>query len=81
MLVIRDYHAATIIQKVWRGIVTVRWYKTTCAKRLAAARKIQSNYRLITFLKVGPKIRSAKRNAAAVTVQKYLKGYLAVKHV
>lgn len=36
--------------------------------RLAAAIKIQSNFRLIRFLKVGPKIRQAKRFAAAATI-------------
>lgn len=32
------------------------------------------------FLKLGPKIRRAKRNEAATGVQKYLRGYLAHKH-
>lgn len=80
MLQCRANKAATIIQAVWKRFATVRWYVETCKKRLAACSKIQSNYRLIRFLKMGPKIRRAKRDAAATAVQKYMKGYLCQKH-
>lgn len=49
--------------------------------RLAAAIKIQNNFRLVRFLKLGPKIRRGKRNAAATIVQKYMRGYLQKKQI
>lgn len=45
-----------------------------------AASKIQSAWRWFWFMQIGPRIRKARFNKAATTVQKYLKGYYAKKH-
>lgn len=80
MFRVRENAAATLIQSLFRGYKCRQWYKIITQLRLAAVIKIQSNFRLIKFLKVGPKIRRAKRNAAVTTVQKYMRGWLTHKH-
>jgi hypothetical protein len=80
ILKVSENAAATLIQACWKRYKTLVWFKMITQLRLAAAIKIQSNYRLIRFLKVGPKIRMQKRFIAATTVQKYIRGYLSQKH-
>lgn len=79
MMKVSENAAATLIQACWKRYKTVVWYKMISQLRLAAAIKIQSNFRLIAFLKVGPKIRRQKRFKSASTVQKYMRGYLSHK--
>lgn len=76
----REETAAIRIQAAWRRYKTQEWYRIITQLRIDACIRIQRNWKLIKFLKMGPKIRKAKRDAAAITVQKYMKGYLTQKH-
>ena len=76
----REQTAAVRIQAAWRRYKTQEWYRIITQLRIDACIRIQRNWKLIKFLKMGPKIRKAKRDAAATIVQKYLKGYLTSKH-
>jgi hypothetical protein len=80
MLKHRENQAAIVIQAAWKCFKTVLWFKMINKLRHQAASKIQSNFRLIRFLKMGPKIRREKRRVAVTMVQKYIRGYLSNKH-
>lgn len=68
------------IQALWRMYKTRQWYIMISQLRVQACLKIQHNWRLIKFLRVGPKIMREKRFNAAQMIQKYLRGYLQKKH-
>lgn len=65
MFRVRENAAATLIQNMFRGYKTRQWYKMITKLRLAAVIRLQNNFRLLRFLKMGPRIRKAKRNSAA----------------
>lgn len=81
MFKVRENAGATLIQSLFRGYKCRQWFKLITKLRLASAIRIQRNFRLMRFLKVGPKIKKAKRKAAATIVQKFMRGWLAHKNV
>jgi len=68
MFRVRENAAATLIQSLFCGFKCRQSFKMITKLRLAAAIKIQNNFRLIRFLKLGPKLRRGKRNVAAAIV-------------
>ena len=81
MLLTREYKAATIIGKFWRGAKTRELVRVRKAQMVAAASRIQSAWRLFWFLQIGPRIRKKKFFGAACILQKYMRGYLYKKRV
>ena len=80
LFLMREIKAATILQKCWRGCKTREMVKEWKHRMQKSASRIQSAWRLFLFMQIGPRIRKARFNKAASTVQKYLKGYYAKKH-
>lgn len=75
----RQKRAAMCIQRFFRGFRMFRLYQRVQARRLHAAKIIQRCWRKNRWTRLLPKLRYRRHEEAALTVQKYLRGYLVFK--
>lgn len=75
----KQKRAAVMIQKHFRGFRCRKLYKRVMRLRLEAAIIIQRSWRSTRWRKLFPKLRQLHQMNSAVTIQKYLRGYLVAK--
>ena len=75
----KQKRAAIMIQKHFCGFKYRMLYQREIRLRLEAAIRIQRTWRSLSWARLFPKLRQGRLRNSAVTIQKYLRGYLVGK--